>query len=138
MKHPRLSMCAAAMALLASCGDRGVIIDDWGPPAGYTVLVGTVRQPSGAPAVGVEVIFGKCESPIGGFLTTAMSDAAGRFRATGALPPVGLFSADQVAELRVRCEVDLNRRGAPRDSVIVGFATTLEAAPVTSIDLIYP
>jgi hypothetical protein len=94
--------------------------------------------PSGGPAAGIEVGFSGCASPIGGFLATAISDASGRFRATGNLPPIGLFTTDSVARLRVRCDVFLDRTGVVRDSVIVSFATTIEAAPVTSIDLITP
>jgi len=128
-----------ALGLLTACsaGD-GVIVDDWGPPAGYAVLTGTVRHAGGAPAPGVEVAFSRCASPLGGFLAAATTDAAGRFRASGQLPPVGAFPVREVETLRLRCDVFLDRSGVARDSITVRFAPSIQAAPVTTIDLVAP
>lgn len=142
MQVRRSSCCMLLMtaAFLAACGEdtSGVIFDDFGPPAGYTVFEGTVLQSGGAAAVGVEVGFGRCTNPVGGFLASARTDGDGRFRATGNLPPIGALPRLLADTLRVRCYVFLDRTGIVRDSVTVGFAATIEAAPVTTLSLEAP
>lgn len=74
-----LQCCTFAGAIaVAACRDRGLtIVDDYGPPAGYAILAGNVRQAGGAAAGSAEVMFTRCGSPVGGFLAAATTDSTG-------------------------------------------------------------
>lgn len=138
VRPPRILVLAVAVVGSACRASDTVIVDDWGPPAGYAVLTGTVRRTSGALAAGVEVMFTRCASPVGGYLTGATTDAAGHFRATGQLPPRGVLPPGIADTLRLRCDVFLDRAGVVRDSVTVRFAATTQSSPVITIDLVAP
>lgn len=126
-----------AVATLVACSS-GRIVDNWGPPAGYAVLRGKVSQTSGAPAAKVEVAFSRCASPVGGFLASTTTDAAGQFRVEAQLPPQGVLPSGIADTLRLRCDVFLDRSGVARDSVWVRFAATAQEAPTTIVDLVAP
>jgi len=130
---------AALAAMLAACSEgSGIIEDDWGPPAGYAVLAGTLQRATGGPAAGVKVSFTRCGSPINGYLASTTSDAAGIFRVGAQLPPIGFLPRLAVDSVQLHCYVFLDRTGTIRDSVIVRFAGTAQAAPVTSLALQIP
>jgi hypothetical protein len=122
---------------LAAC-DRGyTIADDWGPPAGYAVVAGTVTNAAGVPVSGVEVMLTRCVSPIGGYLGAASTDAAGRYRIEGALPPRGAFPV-AVGTLLVRCYAFTDRTGVARDSLVVRFRLDPAGPPLQQLDLRLP
>jgi hypothetical protein len=125
-------------ATIACARDGGVILDDWGPPAGYAILTGTVRRSTGAPLPTVAVTFARCESPVGGFLAADTTDVAGRFQVVAHLPPRGFIPASVVDTLRLRCGEALQWSGVTQDSVWVRFAPTVAAAPTTRVDLVIP
>jgi hypothetical protein len=129
---------AVALSALAGCADDGVVFDNWGPPAGYAVLAGTARQAGGAPVAGLPVAFTRCGAPVGGFLAADTTDAAGRFRVAAQLPPRGLLPPGVADTLQLRCKVILAWNGVVHDSVYVRFASTVEAAPITTVDLTLP
>ena len=135
--HAREWSGLIGVAAIAACGG-GVDVDDYGPPAGYAVLAGAVRQPGGTGAAGIEVTFTRCATQVGGFLAAATTDAAGRFRAEAHLPPRGVLPRGITDTLALRCYVFLDRSGVVRDSVSIRFAPTREAAPVTTVDLMLP
>jgi hypothetical protein len=112
-------------------------VDSYGPPAGYAVVAGTVTTAAGSPAAGSEVVLARCASPIGGYLGSATSDAAGRYRLEGALPPIGAFPA-VVDTLRVRCAVFTDRTGVPRDSLTVHFRAERAGRPLQQFDIRLP
>jgi hypothetical protein len=127
-----------AAAVLAGCGSGSLDpADDWGPPAGYAVVAGTVVTAAGAPAGGVEVLLSRCASPVGGYLGRATTDAAGRYRVEGALPPVGFLRAAPDT-LRVRCAVFTDRTGVARDSLVVRFRAAAAGPPLQQLDLRLP
>lgn len=127
----------AIAAVGAACGDD-IIGDNRGPPAGYAILNGTVQQADGGPAAGVEVSFSRCGDPIGGFLTSTTSTAAGTFQVEAHLPPVGLRPSLVAASVQLRCDVFLDRTGIARDSVVLRFAAAASNAPVTRLMLRLP
>ena len=129
----------ALATMLAACRvGSGIIEEDWGLPAGYAVLSGTLQRANGGPAAAVEVSFTRCGSPINGYLASTTSDAAGIFRVGAQLPPIGFLPRLAVDSLQLHCYVFLDRTGTIRDSVIVRFAGTSQAAPVTSLALQVP
>jgi len=139
MYRPSWLEYAALAAMLAACSEgSGIIEDDWGPPAGYAVLAGTLERATGGPAAGVEVSFTRCGSPINGYLASTTSDAAGIFRVGAQLPPIGFLPRLAVDSVQLHCYVFLDRTGTIRDSVFVRFAGTSQAAPVTSLALQVP
>lgn len=139
MHHRRPLAFVALAALVSACGTRsGEIVDNWGPPAGYAVLAGSVQRLGGAPAAGVEVDIGRCGSPVGGLLAFTTTDAAGQFHTDAQLPPVGLLPAGIADTLRLRCYVSLDRSGVTLDSVIVRFGVTRQDAPTTAVALAVP
>ena len=121
---------------LQGCHARGAEEDNYGPPAGYAVLAGAVRDTSGAAIANVVIAFTRCASPIGGFLAAATSDSAGVFRVVAALPPVGVLPRGIADTLRLRCYVFVARSGIVRDSVLVRFATPRNRAPLTEAFLV--
>jgi hypothetical protein len=126
------------VASAAAC-DRGyTIVDNWGPPAGYAAVAGTVTTATGAPASGIEVLLTRCASPIGGYLGGANTDATGRYRIEGALPPRGAFPQVAVDTLAVRCFVFTDRSGVPRDSLVVRFRSDPSGPPLQQLDVRLP
>ena len=109
-------------AALSACDDDGIIREDWGPPAGYAAVEGTVTLVgAGIPGAGLELLFTRCASPIGGYLGRTVADAQGRYRLDGALPPSRLLPNLVVDTLRVRCHVFTDLTGQARDSLVVRF-----------------
>ena len=135
--HRRLLGCLL-LGGVAAC-DRGyTIVDNWGPPAGYAVVAGVVTTAAGTPAADVEVVLTRCASPLGGYLGRASTDAAGRYRLEGALPPRGAFPAVAVDTLAVRCQVFTDRTGVARDSLVVRFRAEPAGPPLQQLDLRIP
>ena len=114
-------------------------VDNWGPAAGFTVVEGTIYSASDQrPVVGAEVMLSRCTDPIGGYLGGDTTDASGRYRIAGFLPPVGLLPLESVDTLRVRCYAFVNRRPAPLDSLDLRFSAKREETPRTTLDLRVP
>lgn len=133
----RLLTRITPIALLASLATLGcsahTIVDDWGPPAGFARLVGTVTDSAGAPIRDAEVLVSRCSSPVGGLLGSTRTDADGRYRPTGALAPVGAFPGDP-DNVRVHCAA-LVDRSPVLDSVEVRFAADSLAQAPQVVDL---
>ena len=123
------------LSVLADCRSI-VIIDDWGPSAGYTLVTGLVSTATGTPARGAEVTLSRCSSPVGGFLASALTDNAGRYRLLGALPPIGFPGL--LDTLEVRCDVFVNRTLVPSGPVSLRFAADSQNAPHTTLDVPAP
>jgi hypothetical protein len=122
------------LAIALAC-DGGTIIDDWGPPAGFTTIVGTVRRADNTPASAINLSFTDCTLPVGGFLAFTTTDGQGRYRLEGTLAPGLRVDADTV---RVKCEV---RAGPPPlvlDTVDVRFWRQQSAVVPTVVDLRFP
>ena len=132
----RFAVFCTPLALLA-CADAGRIIDNWGPPSGYTLLTGSVRKATGVPAQGAEVSLYQCTAPVGGYLGSAVTDSNGHYRLLGSLPPIGLSTA-QVDSLQVQCAVSVNRAAAPIAPIVLRFSPDSLAAPRQTLDLNVP
>ena len=131
-----LAPLGVALALVA-CDQ--VVVDDWGPPAGYASIDGRVTRASGAPVASAEVAFARCDAPLGGFLGAAATGSDGGYHLEGALPPRGAFPSSMNADtLRVRCRVIVNRDGVARDSIDVQFRRERPAAPLQALDVVLP
>lgn len=139
IRRLEFGLLVGASLLTVGCEAPGaVIIDDWGPPAGYAVVTGTVRMANGTPVGNAEVSVSRCGSPIGGFLAMDLTDGNGHFRAVGQLPPSGALPAGIADTLRLNCSVFLDRTGVVRDSVVVSFGRTLESAPANVVNPVWP
>ena len=124
-----------------ACRGTDIIIDNWGPPAGYGAVAGVIRDASGAPKPNILVAVSICESPIVGFLGEAPSDGQGRYRVDGRLPPVGVTPASFNADtLRVKCDLLVGPRGAAlvRDTVTVPFSRSLNSVQPAQRDVTLP
>jgi hypothetical protein len=136
--HPHLRLLGCLLLGVAAC-DRGyTIVDNWGPPAGYAVVAGVVTTAAGTPAADVEVVLTRCASPLGGYLGQASTDAAGRYRLEGALPPRGALPTVAVDTLAVRCQAFTDRTGVARDSLVVRFRAEPAGPPLQQLDLRLP
>lgn len=130
-------MVCVPLLTLGCDGPGTVIVDDWGPPAGYGVVAGTVRMANGTPVGNAEVLVSRCGGPVGGFFAVDLTDRDGHFRAAGILPPAGVLPAGIADTLRVTCYVFYDRTGVVRDSVVVRFGRTPESAPTQVLNLIW-
>ena len=126
-----------ALLLLATlgCADPLVIVDDWGPPAGYAAVEGVVRDTTGAIKSGASVRVTLCTDPIGGFLGQVTSAQDGSYRVSGMLPPVGVMPQLSLDTLHVACSIGAGVENATipqMDSITVRFyATPEEVVPLT-------
>lgn len=102
--------------IISACGSS-IIFDDFGPPAGYTEITGTVRTSTGTPVALIEVSFSRCREPSHfGVSPMGITNAEGVYRARGHLAPVGAFRSDfNVDTLVVTCEVFVGRPPTTRD-----------------------
>ena len=116
---------AGWLAIVCGCGTD--IVDNWGPPAGFGALQGTIRQASTLPAAGTRVGVARCSPPLG--FGEDISDGQGRYRVDVSLPPIGLFPPEAVDSLRLYCTVFVGPRGDPilTDTITLAFAFTREA-----------
>jgi hypothetical protein len=127
----------AGVVSLHACDVPGTQNDDnYGPPAGYAILAGSVRNVDGTAVANAEIAFTLCGSPIGGFLVTATTDSTGVYRAVAHLPPVGVLPRGIADTLRLRCYLVVARSGVVRDSVLIRFATSVSSAPVTEASIV--
>lgn len=138
----RYGPIAWCLLFVGAC-EEPVIVDDWGPPAGYAAISGTVRTAAGAPVAGVEVAFSRCGSPLGGFLGADHTDAQGAYRARGSLPPIGALPRLDLDTLRVTCEVLVGRAPPPDptpavDTLEIRFASSESAVVPQRLDLTIP
>ena len=60
----RFSLIVAPAVVHLACRDGYVITDNWGPPAGYAAVQGTVRDTSGTPAPNTRVSITRCSDTI--------------------------------------------------------------------------
>jgi hypothetical protein len=131
-------IAGAGPALSVACRDAsGVISDNWGPPAGYALVTGTVRTTAGAPVTGTEVALTRCAEPVEGFLGSASTDARGAYQLRGQLPPVGVLSV-KADTLRIRCYAFLNRASVPSDSLDVRFSADAQTPAVQVLNFTTP
>jgi hypothetical protein len=137
MRVSVVGSCVGFLLIAAAC-DIGVIRDDWGPPAGYAAVEGTVtRQGTGARVTAAEVWIARCDGLIG-HLGSGHTDERGVYRVTGSLPPVGAMPGVSLDTLRVRCEAGVRPDTASLDSVSLRFfRTPAEVVPHT-LDLQVP
>ena len=143
MRPPNLIACcmsglsrvfALALAGLAAChGD--ILIEDWGLNVGFTLIVGTVRRADNTPTPGVSLSFSNCTEPVGGLLAATTTDANGRYRLEGRLPPGPPVNADTV---RVRCEALTGSPQIVLDTIEVRFWRYRYAVVPTVIDFTLP
>jgi hypothetical protein len=110
-------VCAGTFLILLGCR-AGDIIDDWGPPVGFTTIVGTLRRADNRPASSFNLSFTLCTPPVNGFLVFVTTDAQGRYRAEGTLSPGMPVNADTV---RVQCEVRAGPPPVVLDTIDVRF-----------------
>jgi hypothetical protein len=116
----------------------GIIVDDWGPPAGYSAVEGTlVRRDTGVPVAAAEITITRCDGPIGLF-GSARSTADGGYRITGTLPPIGVLPRLNLDTLHVRCQVFVNRSSTAVDSVALRFFRTPNEVVAHRLDLQLP
>lgn len=137
----RVSIRALPLLLLAganACGDS-IVIDDFGPPAGFGAVAGLIQNAAGTPQVGMGVAISRCSAPVGGFFGDSSSDASGRYRVDGALAP-GFRGVLDVDTVRVSCELFVGPRGTPlvTDTVTIRFATVHSAVVPTIRDVTIP
>ena len=130
-----LVLAAAAVGAIA-CRDN-VIVDSWGPPAGYALVTGSVRTAAGRTVANAEVMLSRCASPIGGYLGSGVTDAQGFFQVRANLPPIGLLPV-RADTLQIRCYVFVDRASTPNDSLDVHFSADLQAPAVQTLNLTVP
>jgi hypothetical protein len=135
----RFSLIVAAAVVPLACREGYIIIDHWGPPAGYAAVEGTIRFASGAPAPNTRVNITRCTSPIGGFFGEDVSDQEGGYRVNGRLSPSPL-PRSTLDSLLVRCDVLVGERGAAAvvDTVTVRFAVSPDSVVPIVRDLTLP
>lgn len=107
----------AGWSLIIGACESSIILDDFGPPAGFTEVTGTVRTSTGTPVAQIEVSFSRCRQPSPfGVAPMAITNAEGAYQARGHLAPVGTFRSDFNADtLVVTCEVFVGRPPTTRD-----------------------
>ena len=123
-----------------ACRDGYVIIDNWGPPAGYAAVQGTIRDVSGTPAPNTWVSITRCNDPIGGFFGKSIADEQGSYRVDGSLPPVGVLPRSALDTLRVHCDIFLGAPGAAIavDTITLRFAPSRDSVVPSVRDLLLP
>jgi len=133
-------VCGLVAAIGASACRSGTIIDDWGPPAGFGAVAGVVRDASGTPKPNTLVNITLCESPIGGFLGEALTNAQGRYRVDGHLPPVGAVGSLNADTVRITCKWFVGPHGAAlaSDTVTVPFWRSPGAVQPVQRDITLP
>ena len=113
---------------------NSVIVDNWGPPAGYAVVTGRVHTPAGQPIASAEVMLSRCASPIGGYLGSGVTDAQGFYQVRANLPPIGLLDV-RADTLQVRCYAFVDRTSTANDSIDVHFSADSRAPAVQTLDI---
>jgi hypothetical protein len=125
---------SSTLAILLGCRG-GDIIDDWGPPAGFTTIVGTLRRADNRPASSFNLSFTLCSPPVNGLLAFVQTDAQSRYRAEGTLSPGTPVNADTV---RVQCEVRVGPPPVVLDTIDVRFWRDPSAVVPMVVDLMLP
>jgi hypothetical protein len=128
-----LSTACVLMAILAC---NNVIVDDWGPPAGYGLVEGTVSRSSGGTAIGVTVSVWQCDEPMEGHGGSARTTGSGRYAIELRLPPVGVMSGLDADTLTVSCVVVANEDSTSKISVDVPFAETVQDVLPVIVNLV--
>ncbi len=107
----RFSLIVAPAVVHLACRDGYVIIDNWGPPAGYAAVQGTVRDASGS-----------------------------SYRVDGSLPPVGVLPRSMLDTLRIHCDIFLGAPGAAAavDTITPRFAPSRDSVVPSVRDLLLP
>jgi hypothetical protein len=124
-------LLSTATVLLATIACTNVIAGDWGPPAGYGLVEGTVSRSGGGTATGVTVSVWQCDEPMEGG-GSAQTTGSGRYEVELRLPPVGVMSGLDADTLTVSCVVVANQDSTSKISVDVPLAETVaDALPVT-------
>ena len=119
---------------LAAChGD--ILIENWDLNVGFTLILGTVRRADSTPTPGVSLSFTNCTQPVDGLLGATTTDANGRYRLEGRLPPGLPVNADSV---RVQCEAQTGSPQLVLDTVEVRFWRYRYAVVPTVIDFTLP
>ena len=137
MLAPR-ALATLLLCALANCDNGNVIVDDWGPPAGFTVVEGTVRRANGAPAGLVPLSLTRCTNPIVGSPGYTSTDNQGRYRIEGQLAPVGLLPGVDADTLRDHCVLLTGPPPLVLDSVEIHFWRARAAVVPLVVDLQFP
>ena len=139
---------AAFLLLVGATACDNVIEDDWGPPAGYATIQGSVEDSSGEALADVTVFRSFClleeqdlrpsTDSIGLSYTKAITDDEGRYKMTEALPPVGVFPDYEGDTLRLECGMVVGEhlgavRGKTRGTVT--FYRKEEQKQASTIDI---
>src|SRR5256885_13144652 len=93
----RFSLIVAPAVLQLACRDGYIIIENWGPPAGYAAVQGTIRDASGTPAPNTWVSITRCSDPIGGFFGQRIADPDAPDPVVGSVSPVGVLAPSSLA-----------------------------------------
>ena len=136
----RFSLIVAPAVVQLACRDGYIIIENWGPPAGYAAVQGTIRDASGTPAPNTWVSITRCSDPIGGFFGQSIADQQGSYRVDGSLPPVGVLPRSTLDTLRVHCDILLGAPGAATavDTITLRFAPSRDSVVPSVRDLLLP
>ena len=132
------SFALSTLLLATACEREPVIIDNYGPPAGYALVTGSVRTAAGAPVTSASVWLSSCRDPIGAHFESAMTDATGSYAMRGQLPPIGVLGRLELDTLRIRCYAWVGVGGRILDSLDVRFAREPDAPARHTLNLIVP
>ena len=127
----------ALLVASAACDEGYIIVDDYGPPAGFTAVEGTVRRANGVPA-GFTPLSLVCTNPVAEFPGYTTSDNQGRYRIDGQLGPVGLLPRLDADTLRAQCVLRTGPPPLTLDSVEVRFWRDRAAVVPLVVDLQFP
>src|SRR6266550_6761502 len=136
----RFSLIVAPAVVQLACRDGYIIIENWGPPAGYAAVQGAIRDASGTPAPNTAVSITRCSDPIGGFFGKSIADQQGSYRVDGSLPPVGVLPQSMLDTLHVHCDILLGAPGAATavDTITLHFAPSRDSVVPSVRDLLLP
>lgn len=125
------------LAVGAGACSNTVIIDNWGPPAGYALVTGSVRTAAGRTVANAEVMLSRCALPLDGYLWSGVTDAQGFYQVRANLPPIGLFPV-RADTVQIRCYVFVDRASTANDSIDVHFSADSRAPAVQTLDIMLP
>src|SRR6185503_16058316 len=91
-----LGVISTVILLSTGCDDE--IIDDYGPPAGWSRVIGTVSRSNGMAAAQFRVAITLCEAH--GIVSEDRTDSTGAFSLEASLPPVGIVGQLNVDTLK--------------------------------------
>jgi hypothetical protein len=127
-----IRIAAAFFAALAACDNT--IVDEWGGPAGWSRVMGTVVRSNGTGAADLEILVTRCASPLGGLAGTGRTGPNGSFAVDASLPPAGVLLASVIDTLHTECTIVADR-GFAEKVVELTWSTQRSSAPVVIVEL---